>query len=143
MTTSQKEAQKVFERSLGTMVHTLTSEGRQVIIVKQVPEQLYFDQRQAFYKAVLAPGINPVQPVEKETNAKYQQKANAAIDGLSAIPGVTIIDPTSILCARGGICDLERGGELLYRDENHLSVAGALALEPVFRGVFETMRPSR
>ena len=49
------------------------------------------------------------------------------------------LDPSNLLC-NDKICTLWKGDQLLYLDENHLSEAGAISLEPMFSSIFETMK---
>ena len=48
--------------------------------------------------------------------------------------GARLIVPLDVLCGAQS-CLVEKNGKLLYTDEDHLSVAGALSLS----GLFETM----
>jgi len=125
------------------MVQQLSREGRKVYIVEQVPEQFNFDTRDAFYRAVHSgQGLQSL-AISTKDNAAYQALPNSVIGTLSTLPGVYIIDPATILCKEGGLCELESGGRLIYRDEDHLSTAGAMVLEPLFTPVFESMRSQK
>jgi peptidoglycan/LPS O-acetylase OafA/YrhL len=137
---SPAQAEQVFETTLIPMVDQLVDEGREVYIVKQAPEQFDFDTRKAFYRAVhtgqeIPPGIATT------VSEAYQARANSVIDSLATNPDIQLIDPSTILCKEGGICELETGSNLLYRDEDHLSTAGAMMLEPLFANFFGSMRP--
>jgi peptidoglycan/LPS O-acetylase OafA/YrhL len=140
VSTSSQASVIVFQKSLTLMVQQMVNEGRNVYIVKQAPEQFNFDPRTAFYKAV-----HGAQSIEEEStptaeNVAYQTLANGIIDTVGKISGVHVLDPASILCAKNSVCDLERNGQLLYRDENHLSTAGVMTLEPLFEPVFESIQ---
>ena len=143
VTTSPAEARQVLARTLAPEVERFTGEGRQVIIVEQVPEQLHYDTRTLFYATVRAGMAVPVPSVSAAENAAYQARSNSVINALAGTPGVTVIDPTSLFCQEGGPCALEKSGTLLYKDENHLSVAGALSLQPLFAPVFAQMAQGR
>ena len=49
--------------------------------------------------------------------------------------GLRMLQPQDILCS-GGRCAIAHGEAPLYRDREHLSVAGAMAIEPIFEAVF-------
>ena len=138
MTTSPEQAQKVFERNIVPMILRFIREGRHVVVVEQVPEQFNFDTRKAFYETIRTGTMFKVEGVKSDTSAAYLKSPNVIIDSLAAMPGVSIIDPSSIFCSKK-VCDLERDGKILYRDENHLSIAGAMAMEPLFTKIFERM----
>ncbi len=137
--TSSAEAEMVFERNLIPMVQELSREGRKIYIVEQVPEQFNFDTRDAFYRAVHSGQDVQSLSISTKENEVYQTLPNSVIDNLATLPNVHVIDPATILCKEGGSCELESDGGLMYRDEDHLSTAGAMVLEPLFTPVFERM----
>lgn len=59
------------------------------------------------------------------TAAEHAALSKFTDDIFGAIPGVAIFDPAVELC--GETCAVERGGRLLYFDDNHLSPSGAAA----------------
>ena len=140
VSTSPSDAQAAFARHLAPTVEQFVREGREVVIVKQVPEQFSFDTRVMFYSAVHAGETPTVHGVTTKISDAYQARANAVIDMLSNTPGVSIIDPSNILCEKNALCPLTLGSTFIYRDENHLSTDGALLLAPLFSNVFKGMR---
>ena len=138
--TSSAEAEAVFQRNFTTEVRELSREGREIYIVEQVPEQFNFDERDAFYRAVHSGQDVQSLAISTKDNGAYQAMPNSVIDSLAALPGVHIVDPSTIVCKAGGSCELESDGRLIYRDEDHLSTAGAMVLEPLFTPVFEHMQ---
>ncbi len=140
---SSAEAALVFERNLIPMVQELSREGRKVTIVEQVPEQFNFNTRDAFYRAVHSGQDVRSLAISTKDNEAYQALPNSVIDGLTTLPGVHVIDPATMLCKSGDLCELENGGRLIYRDEDHLSTAGAMILGPLFTPTFESMRSGK
>lgn len=138
---SPSDAQAVFKRNLTPMVEQLSHEGREVYIVEQVPEQFDFNIRDAFYRAVHTGQEIQFQGISTKEHEVYQELPNSVIDGLGALHGVHVINPATLLCKKGGFCDLKSGGKLIYRDESHLSTSGAMSLEPLFTPIFEGMHP--
>jgi peptidoglycan/LPS O-acetylase OafA/YrhL len=58
---------------------------------------------------------------------------DAALPAALAIGGVFYTDPRPWFCGKDGRCDYMRSGELLYRDNGHLSVQGARFVTPYLR----------
>jgi peptidoglycan/LPS O-acetylase OafA/YrhL len=136
--TSPQEAARILEVHLSSMVAQLTGEGRKVIIVEQVPEQIEFSMRDAFYRSVHTGQGIQFHGITTYGHETYQILPHQVLQSLSRFPQTNVLDPATILCTI--LCDLERSGVLIYRDDNHLSTAGAMLLEPLFRNVFENMR---
>jgi peptidoglycan/LPS O-acetylase OafA/YrhL len=136
---SAPDAEKVFERNLTLMVEQLSREGREVTIVEQVPEQPAFNIRDAFYRAVHTGQALEMRGISTADHEAYQAPANSVIESLATLPGVRIADPATLLCKKGGRCDLENNGQFIYRDEDHISTVGAMSLEPLFTPVFKNM----
>ena len=137
---SHEESSESLQIYLSQMVKDLTREGRNVYIVKQAPEQFDYVPRTTFYRALDANYGFDIPAAREEDNATYQSLANNAIDSLRGTKGVHIIDPSKQLCHSGKSCDIIRNEYLLYRDENHLSIAGVMSLEPLFQPSFTQMR---
>ena len=135
MSNSPEQAQNVLQKHLSSMVQELASEGRTIYIMKQVPQQSFADPRSAFYKAIAMGKEIPIQGISISTNAAYRQLADEAIDAVAKIPRVQAIDPSRILCEKSG-CPVRRGETLLYRDNDHVSLTGAMLLKPLFTPIF-------
>ena len=140
--TNPAEAEAAFERTFIPMVLQLVREGREVYIVEQVPEQFYFNERDVFYHAVHTGDALLFQGISAKESEAYQALPNATINSLAKYRGVHVIDPAALLCKSSGLCELAQKGVFLYRDEDHLSTAGAMSLEPLFTRLFESMHPS-
>jgi peptidoglycan/LPS O-acetylase OafA/YrhL len=137
--TSSAQAQMVFERSFIPMVQQLSREGRQIYIVEQVPEQPGFIVRNVFYRAVHLRQDVQLGGISMKDSEIYQAPTNSVMNSLATLLGVHVIDPSTILCKKGGICALENEEKVLYRDDNHLSTVGSMSLEPLFTPVFVSM----
>jgi hypothetical protein len=59
-------------------------------------------------------------------------------DGISAY-GATVLDPAKSFLNPENRLVVADGGKSLYFDDNHLSVAGAMKLRPLFEPIFESM----
>ena len=69
-----------------------------------------------------------------------QNEANAIIEVIASHPGVTLVRPERRMFDEHGRGKIMASGELLCRDDNHLSTAGALYVAPVFDEVFRQRR---
>jgi hypothetical protein len=67
---------------------------------------------------------------------KTWQRQSPIFEGISTeFPGVIILDPTDLL-VKDDLCVVLKSGKALYCDDNHLTVAGAMLLRPLFEPVF-------
>ena len=140
MSNSPEQAKIALQKHLTPMVQRLVGGERNVYIMKQTPEQPEFDPRKAFYKAVATGKEIEIQGITSAENTAFRSNADAVIDSVAKIRGVYVIDPSSVLCSEQSGCPLQRGEVLLYRDNDHVSPAGAALLEPLFEPIFERMR---
>ena len=139
---SEADASSVLERHMKSMIHEFVEGGRNVVIVKQVPEQFYFGTREAFYSAVHTHNV-PSRAVSAEVHTAYQLSTNTILDRFVMEKGVSVIDPSKILCTDGITCELRAEGNFLYRDENHLSITGVFRIMPLFNPFFEYLSSHR
>jgi predicted RNA-binding protein YlxR (DUF448 family) len=139
VSTSSRAAGEVFARTFIPMIEQLSREGRSIYIVEQVPEQTEFDLRDMFYRAVNTKKEIPLKSVTLKESMETQTLPNSIIDTLASLPNVYILDPSTLLCKKDGLCALESNGKLIYRDESHLSTIGAMSLEPLFTPMFKSM----
>jgi hypothetical protein len=125
-----EQAARVLESSLERTTRQLIAEGREVYIMRQTPEQQAFDRRTVFYKAMRGVDVRTTGTLRTDDVA-YQQMANAALDRVAQATGAALLDPQPYLCVSDR-CDLWRNDTILYRDNNHLSISGAMLLASLF-----------
>ncbi|MEF2230737.1 MAG: acyltransferase family protein, partial [Pseudodesulfovibrio sp.] len=112
-------------------VRRLLDSGRRVWILDEVP---HFDK-------------NPIVMTKLLDNTPYaervdgREKTHFASDALRGMdsPRLHLLDPYPVL-APGGVLESVRDGAFLYADTNHVTSAGARALKPLFRPLFEALR---
>jgi hypothetical protein len=134
---SADEATSKFERHLSALATHLVQKGIHVYIVKEVPEQFTFASREAFYAAIHT-GTSTITSASTEKEAAYSKRSNKAIDAIATSTAVSSIDPSQILCDSLS-CSIQKNGKMLYRDENHISNAGAMLLQPLLTPIFQQM----
>ena len=129
--TSSVQSIEVFEKHFLPMVEKLSGEGRRVVVVLQSPEQAGFDPKSIFADVVTTGLPYHGSGVLLSEHVSSQERVNAVIALSLRYPGVIILDPTPSLCGTGPHCPILRNGQYLYRDENHLSTAGANVLDSI------------
>ena len=73
-----------------------------------------------------------------EEHLGRQKFVNTVFDELAA-DGVTILDPTPLMCT-DIFCPAQKDGYSLYKDNDHLSVQGAMILRELFEPVFDAIK---
>ncbi|WP_162789173.1 MULTISPECIES: acyltransferase family protein [Sphingomonas] len=125
--TSPAENRVKFEAAFRNLVATLTAAGKRVVIVGPYPEPT-FNVPHRMYVA----GFGLAQPIDQ--NASYAQRHRVILDffrQFAATPGVTFVWPASMMCKPA--CPVSRDDVPLYLDHNHLTVAEARRLAPLYR----------
>jgi peptidoglycan/LPS O-acetylase OafA/YrhL len=113
---------------------------RPVCIVLDVPEFKY--------DLPIALGVARKRGISEDflklTRADAQERFSGPerdIRALARQPMVRYVDPKDLLC-REDACIFESGGELLYGDPNHLSIAGARFITSTLDGCFREIAPA-
>lgn len=71
------------------------------------------------------------------------QRQDPIFEGLATeFPGVMVLDPTVLFVSSKHVCRVTEGGKALYFDNDHLTIAGAMVLRPLFVPLFEGMGKS-
>lgn len=107
-------SQRALARQLPRSIARLQENGIRVVVIKN-PPVLHWEVTN------LRKSLAEVQV----TAAEHAALSRFTDDIFGSIPGVAIFDPAVELC--GESCAVERGGRLLYFDDNHLSQSGAMA----------------
>ncbi|GCL66254.1 acyltransferase family protein [Pseudaquabacterium pictum] len=128
----------VFERGLVRSLDRLAALGVQVTVVAQVPETehlvpLALARAVALQRTVdLAPAQQDYQARQAVVEALFQQHLPPR--------QVAVLRPASVLCPADR-CAVVIDGAPVYRDTNHLTRSGALALTSVFQPLFTAAPP--
>jgi peptidoglycan/LPS O-acetylase OafA/YrhL len=119
----------VFARVLERTVIQLAAGGRKVILIADVPE-IDSNVPMSLARMMLNGTLFDLGP----TLAAYQARQAFVAKDFAALAqhnGVTVAEPSLILCASGR-CAVSANGEPLYRDHHHVSTFGALHLRALF-----------
>jgi peptidoglycan/LPS O-acetylase OafA/YrhL len=130
-----REAARGFDSSVNQTVKSLQALGCNVFIMLEVPDQ-YFDAPKRLAKAALR--RDDLQQIGRST-ADYSREMKRYRE-LFATGGATVLDASAAFTNSVGRCQIEREGECLYRDNSHLSIAGAMLLRPVFEPFFSAIK---
>lgn len=136
-----------FGRLLEQTVDQLRAEGKQVILLGQVPGFPNVDRKCA-QKAIKLPMLSCSQRGMRADEGDLP--ANRFLETLAAHrPGTGYFNVRNLLC-QGGQCNAYLDGELLYFDQSHLSMHGSWGLgrrvvqqgiPPVFAGIPRDVAP--
>lgn len=117
---------ELVEAGLGAVVAALERGGKKVVILSGVPE-IGANVPDRFLAARYSGGEMPRGPLLAEVRTR-QEHADAILARLGRSDAVTVIDLPGLICSSR--CPVMRAGALLYRDDDHLSPAGARWLVP-------------
>jgi len=124
----------IFETQLRETVALLRNKGIEVLIMRQVP----FQKRSVPENLVNATRFgrdSSTIGVTREEHLNHQKFVNTVIDSLEG-PGITILDPLPYLSSNERTL-IFSDGKALYRDADHLSIAGSRLLRPLFEPLFD------
>jgi hypothetical protein len=129
----------VFSRALLRTVDRLTSAGAHVVIIGPVPE-IESAVPEALARAEWFGGRKDIGPSGVEFMHR-QRNVFTALDAVLKINNTEVIYPSAASCVPN--CAVERLGQVLYIDDNHLSRAGLNLVKPLLQGVFDRRASER
>jgi len=124
-------------QNLQRTIRALRERDLRVWLLRQVPEQRTDVPRGLALAAYWGWDPDALCVTDKE-----YATAQARTDGLFAAvggAGVRILDPAPVFFAHES-CLVEVGGHPLFVDDDHVSLAGALALRPILMPIFDELR---
>jgi hypothetical protein len=128
-----EENSTVFARALRRTVDRLIGAGARVVIIGPVPE-IESTVPEALAKAEWFGGAKNIGPSDLEFEYR-QRHVFTAFEAVARLGHADVLYPSSVSCAAE--CAVERHGEVLYIDDNHLSRAGLDLMKPLLDGVFD------
>ena len=133
---SSAAAKLAFEVAMAKTIDALVDVN--VFIMLQVPEHNVDVPRELADRIWRGRGIDGV-GVERDQHASVMEPVNRIFSQFES-DRVHIVDTSTLLFNEPGQPILIHEGESLYRDEDHLSDAGAYFIEPVWHSVFESIQ---
>jgi len=132
-------AAETYERALARDLKFLLEAGREVVLILPVPP-LNFSPRSCMrirpvdrWLPVRADASCSVPRARVDASLATPRSIIERVAGKLANPDLHLVDPTDALCD-ADVCHAEIGGNLMYRDDNHLSIEGS-------RYVWSRIRP--
>jgi len=123
-----------FERSLAATLDALERLHVRVFLLDDTPEQAF---NVPYTLAAQARLGHPVPlGVSSDAYASQQAVATEIFGRLERRYSFTRLRPQDILCASGR-CAITLAGQVLYQDEEHLALSGALAVVPAFAPLWQ------
>lgn len=130
----------ILAAGLARSVEALSELGKTVILMTDVPE-IGFDALRAFYIHHRWPGLLDLRTI-RPTYAEYasrQREANHILEELSRSHRVALLRPETRMFDADGLGRISANGDLLYEDDDHLSLTGALQVAPILDDTFRSM----
>lgn len=137
-TTDSDEKLDEFRRALSGTLTRLTTAGHDVVVVQPIPRFGWDPQACSLATIVAGACVGSVsqsalEPAQRETWGIVREVADAA--------GARVLDLTPILCP-SECTTVSEEGVVMYRDPDHISVPGAIALSGTFRDAVVSGRES-
>jgi hypothetical protein len=122
----------VFARALNATIEKLSRAGKKVVFVHSTPE-IGYEVPEILVKQRQVGGNEAIAPSWKDY-LERQSFVFSTVARLKTEYGISVADPSTVLCASGD-CVVEISGKPIYRDDHHLSVFGAMQLVPLLATV--------
>ncbi len=133
VTRERAAKQAALEAGLESSVRRLQATGHQVVLVQDVPfftaPQTSDPQQFSALQIASGDSLNVMMP--RAQADRIQLIPRTAFADVATRTGALLVDPRDIFCSKEA-CLTQSGDTYLYRDEGHISIAGALALTPIF-----------
>ena len=129
--------QAIFKTGYTRTIDALIASGKKVIVILSTPEvghhvpanALIANLRGVDINSLIAPTIPEFRERTGDIHAFFHQYASSK--------DITFISPSNLLCKQN-YCEIESQGNLIYRDDNHLSTYGSVYISEIFDPVFNT-----
>jgi hypothetical protein len=128
----KRSSREAFEVGLEKTIDAYKSIGVELIVVKQVPQQMY-EPKRVYYEAMKAADAKQsLRQWSLDTDAHH--RLQVYVNSLFArYDSVSWVSPEAVFCDSEK-CMIGTGDASFYYDKNHLSIAGARQLEAVLAG---------
>lgn len=130
-----------FEPCFDRTVKKLSDAGIHVVIVRDVAEFQHGNPTMQLAMAAQFGTDATRVGVPLASHRKADERSNTMFDRFAATT-VSVFDPTPAFVDETGLWRAEYGGQSMYNDDNHLSVAGSLRLQPLFEALFDRLLPA-
>ena len=120
-------------------INALHDSGARIWIMRQVPKHRW-NVPQALVSAAWHGGSPEELGCSLAEHLQEIKRQDPIFEGFGAkFSSVTVLDPTDLFVNASGRCRVAEGGKPLYMDKDHLTVVGAMLLQPLFEPIFADM----
>lgn len=131
--TNSAEATEFFKAHLKRLL-TALPENQPILIFKEVPRYPFMPQKEALMEWA-GFRLRPLPVKSRQTHIDEQRTTSEIFSNVvSNFKNLQLIDPAELLCAKQG-CIWRDGWNLLYKDDDHLSVYGAETFQAIFNDI--------
>ncbi len=127
-----------FKSKLVSTVNTFMASGVRVYLLKDVPDQGFDVPRVAALVSKYGGDLDRL-GISREKHAKANSQLEQTFEKISQM-GATLLDPAEYFLNSNGLYGAVRNNTALYTDGNHLTVAGARQLFPLFQPIFQNQQ---
>lgn len=128
---STNEHQAVIELGLERTVTELHKLGKNVVIVRSVPEIGYDVPSAALAAEMTGRNINNIISPSVDEHVERTKEVTYVFSNIRNKFDLMIVDPAQRLC-ESGLCQVIEANYLLYRDDDHLSTYGSKYASNIF-----------
>ncbi len=128
-----------FERQLKHTIQELTACGTHVVVVLDVAWQNVDVPRYLSRSAMFQTGLNYCGVTMGAYRSKNGQ-CNKIIRRVSSQENAAVLDPSRVFVDSSGIWRILISGEVMYRDEHHLTIEGGLRLKGIFESFLDSLQ---
>jgi peptidoglycan/LPS O-acetylase OafA/YrhL len=125
----------ILARGLGSTLATIERDGVPVLLIRPIPVVPWVSPNCAALRILLRGCASSVS--RRRADSELGQTRMVDDRALRLAPGAVPVDFESALCSRTR-CSSQRGGLIIYRDQDHLSLAGAATLTTRFYRLIES-----
>ena len=122
--------------NLLSTVRAIIKSGARVYVLKDVPIQEFDPCRQAVLSFMHHGDLERLGTTREKYQRSYRELGQT-FEQVAQL-GATVLDPSDYFLNRYGLFGVVRDGQLLYCDEQHLTVTGSRLLAPLFEPIFHT-----
>lgn len=124
-----------FSKALESTIAALTQAGKKLAVIYPVPHYGQ-DVPTKLVRLATQHRLPKALSLPRQKFDSASRTATEFLDGLAAKFDLHKVQPDTLLCS-GGQCYVYRDGQVYYSDGDHLSLAGANQLKPIFRPLIE------
>jgi len=125
----------LFKTQLLATIRAIKDSGARVYVVKDVPQPGFNVPRIASLAVICNRDLDQL-GITREKHQEADRELVGTFEQISQM-GVTVLDPANYFLNRNSLYGVLRNDQILYCDEQHLTVEGSKILAPLFEPIFK------